>query len=180
MAAKHSLAAAMALALGLVGSSARADIISDEEGACRGREEGAACTANGAEGTCAKTKCSRNRFDGENRTVEQVDCLVCSPGAQGKATPTKPDDPTPAKVDPPDPGKADPSPPTPAEPTPAKVDPPADAPAKAAPASAPGTDPPKTEPKKSGCMGTIGEPSTAVGSLVLGVVLFGLARRRRR
>jgi hypothetical protein len=186
MAVSHhprAVASAIALAFGLVGSAARADIISDEEAECRGRDENAACTANGVQGTCAKSKCSRNAFDGEKRTVEEVDCLLCRPGAQGKAAASKPEEqppkpePTPAKTDAPPTQPAEPAPP-PSElvPTPAKAGP---VPAAPAGTAAPGGDPPKTDPQKPGCMGTIDAPSPTTASLVLGAVLFGLARRRR-
>lgn len=181
-----ALASAIALALGLFTTAARADIISDEEGACRGREAGAPCNANGKDGTCAKSTCSRNRFDGEKHSVEQVDCLLCAPGPK-QSTPAKtdPGPPEPGKVDPPDPSKPDPSAPPASDEPPAKVepaefDPPAIDPPKPDPGKlAPSLDPPKTDPQKPGCMGTIDAPSTTLGSLVLGVVLFGLARRRR-
>ncbi len=72
------------VALGLVASFpsvALADVISDEEGQCRSKNEGDACEIGGAEGACAKSTCARNDYsEGVPPKVKQVECMICEVG----------------------------------------------------------------------------------------------------
>lgn len=73
-----------------VASDARADIISDEESQCRSAEAGAACDIGGTPGICAKSTCSRNDYsDGPPPKQKSVECLICTPASDAKATDTK-------------------------------------------------------------------------------------------
>ena len=138
-------AAFVALALGA--TAARADVISDEEGACRDKASGDTCTFDGKEGKCVKSTCSRNDYsDGPPPKTKQVECMICELGA---------------KVE-----------------VPAKTDPKA---ATVEPTKTAGDAKQSDVPKTKGCANaSIGEPSTAIGSSVLGIVLLGLALRRGR
>jgi len=145
------LLAFVGLALGA--TPAVADVISDEEAECRDKSKGDPCTLSGQAGQCAASKCGKNDYsDGVPPKHVEVDCLVCRPGdAEAPADA----DPKAAAADP----KA-----TTVEPTKTAGD-------------AKNTEVPKTK----GCgSAQIGDPSLAGGSGVLGIVLAGLALRRRR
>ena len=82
-------AVSVLLALAYVGD-AQADIISDEESRCRSAEAGAACEIDGKPGVCAKSTCSRNDYsDGPPPKTKSVECMVCTPASDAKATDTK-------------------------------------------------------------------------------------------
>ena len=151
----RALAFAAFVGLALGATAAAADLIADEEAVCQEKAEGDSCSANGQAGRCAKSKCGKNDYsDGVPPKHVQVDCLVCAP-APAKDEPAPEENEIPAKTDP----KA-----STVEPTKTAGD-------------AKRSEVPKTQ----GCANArIGEPSTAIGSSVLGLVLVGLAWRRRR
>lgn len=74
------LSALVLCALG--GTAARADVISPEQAACRGKETGTACDADGKPGHCAASTCGRLDYSQGTppRSVEEP-CQVCVAGA---------------------------------------------------------------------------------------------------
>ncbi len=85
---------------------AGADVISSEEGSCRGKTEGAACSVDGKDGSCVTSTCYRNDYSqGTPPKSKSVECLKCDP----KATPPAPQEPEPedskAEAPPPDESK---------------------------------------------------------------------------
>jgi hypothetical protein len=73
-------------------AAARADVISNEEGACQGKAAGDACDLDGKAGRCATSTCSRNDYsDGPPPKQKQVECLLCDPAAKAEETPAKTD-----------------------------------------------------------------------------------------
>ncbi|MCA9548379.1 MAG: hypothetical protein KC613_28450 [Myxococcales bacterium] len=66
----------------LAAAPAFADVISPEEDACRGKTQGAACSADGRDGTCQPDECCRNDYS--NGVPPQTvcgDCFTCKAGA---------------------------------------------------------------------------------------------------
>jgi MYXO-CTERM domain-containing protein len=158
---------AFTLGLGLP-SLAHADIISDEEGACRGKDAGAACQVDGKAGSCVASTCYRNDYsNGPPPKSKQVECLECKPGEAAPA-PTEPD--TKSTVQP----DAKPADAKPADAKPADAKPADAKPADAKPADA--KDAKSTSPAKS-CAVATGEP-TSWSLAMIGVVALALARRK--
>jgi hypothetical protein len=141
----------LTVALGFA-ASARADIISDEEGVCRGKTKGDPCETGGKSGSCVDATCSFNDYSGGTPPkAGQRPCLQCavvSKDAKDEATPAKTDGKTDGKTDAKSDGKTD-----------AKSDAKAD--------SAP----------KAGCSV---DDATGGAGLVVGLGLLALARRDRR
>ncbi|MBC8071615.1 MAG: hypothetical protein IAG13_25035 [Deltaproteobacteria bacterium] len=85
----------------LFAPSARADIISDEEGVCRGKAKGDACEVRGKLGACGEATCSFNDYSsGTPPKAGERPCMQCVLGNVTKdtkdgSTPTHTD----AKVD---------------------------------------------------------------------------------
>lgn len=132
-------------------ASARADIISDEEAVCRGKQKGDACEANGKAGSCIESTCGFNDYsNGPPPKRGEKPCLLCDPSA------------APAK-----------------EATPAKTETKGEKSTADGGATAPAKTETKSEvpQTKGGCSidGALGP-----GSLALGVMLLVLARRARR
>jgi len=173
------------LSLAMLGTAtaAHADVITDEEAACRDKKEGDACSAQGKAGACATKKCGRLDYSkGTPPTSKDVDCLWCVADAKAEATP----EPTPAKTD---------AKPTDAKPTDAK---PTDAtPTDATPTDEKATDAKATADTKpvaakieakvsdskssgGGCGSRIGGTPTSLVSLLVGAGLLAASRRRAR
>lgn len=86
--------AVVVLGMLAVSASARADVISDEEAVCRGKNKGDACEAGGKAGTCVDSTCGFNDYsNGPPPKRGEKPCLLCAPSAE----PTK--EATPAKTD---------------------------------------------------------------------------------
>lgn len=98
--------AIVALGMLAVSASARADIISDEEAVCRGKNKGDACEAGGKAGTCVDSTCGFNDYsNGPPPKRGEKPCLLCAPSPEPakEATPakaeTKPDAKTETKTE---------------------------------------------------------------------------------
>jgi MYXO-CTERM domain-containing protein len=158
----------IALAMLVPCIDARADVITDEEAACRDKKAGDSCTAQGKAGSCVTKKCGRLDYSkGTPPTSKEVDCLWCVGDAKAETAPA----PTPAKTD----AKA-------VEPA-SDVKPSADTKPTAATDSKPSES--KSESKSSdgksgGCGSSIGGTPTSLASLLVGVGLLVAARRRTR
>jgi len=60
---------------------AAADVISDEEGQCRSKNEGDACSIGDDAGSCVKSTCARNDYsEGVPPKTKSVECLICKVG----------------------------------------------------------------------------------------------------
>lgn len=85
-----------------VSASARADVISDEQAACQGKQKGDACEAGGKAGTCVDSTCGFNDYsNGPPPKRGEKPCLLCapSPAPAKEATPAKAETKTDAKTE---------------------------------------------------------------------------------
>lgn len=65
----------------LAAAPAFADVISPEEDACRGKSQGAACSADGRDGTCQPDECCHNDYsNGVPPQTVCEDCFTCKAG----------------------------------------------------------------------------------------------------